>query len=114
MLVNRHRKTLFRFFLADNVLVEKSFISWGFGRLVRAVELSARSSSLMISLQMSMHSLQTYTPGPAISFLTSFCDLPQNEQQRSSSGRRKFGIKQLLVPVFDNLVDQSVFLCLRR
>src|SRR5215216_566417 len=37
------------------------------------------SSSSMISLQRSMHSSQMYTPGPAISFLTSFCDLPQNE-----------------------------------
>src|SRR5687768_15061357 len=33
----------------------------------------------MISLQRSMHSSQMYTPGPAISFLTCFCDLPQNE-----------------------------------
>src|SRR6266511_2895770 len=33
----------------------------------------------MISLQRSMHSSQMYTPGPAISFLTCFCDLPQKE-----------------------------------
>jgi hypothetical protein len=70
---------------------------FGFGRLVRAVEVSVCSSSLMISLQISMHSLQTYTPGPAISFFTSFCDLPQNEQHRSSSGLRKLAIKQLSV-----------------
>src|SRR6185503_5510533 len=33
----------------------------------------------MISLHRSMHSSQMYTPGPAMSFLTCFCDLPQNE-----------------------------------
>src|SRR5690242_8107083 len=33
----------------------------------------------MISLQRSMHSSQIYTPGPAMSFLTCFCDFPQNE-----------------------------------
>src|SRR3954464_13042597 len=31
----------------------------------------------MISLQRSMHSSQMYTPGPAMSFLTWRCDLPQ-------------------------------------
>src|SRR3954452_1459394 len=31
----------------------------------------------MMSLHRSMHSSQMYTPGPAISFLTCFCDLPQ-------------------------------------
>src|SRR4030095_16106872 len=38
----------------------------------------------MISLQRSMHSSQMYTPGPAISFLTCFCDLPQNEHLNRS------------------------------
>src|SRR6185312_4251457 len=33
----------------------------------------------MISLQRSMHSSQIYTPGPAMSFFTCFCDLPQKE-----------------------------------
>src|SRR2546423_5287410 len=33
----------------------------------------------MISLQRSMHSSQMYTPGPAMSFFTCFCDLPQKE-----------------------------------
>src|SRR3954454_14055975 len=33
----------------------------------------------MISLQRSMHSSQMSTPGPAISFLTCFWLLPQNE-----------------------------------
>src|SRR5437764_13160052 len=33
----------------------------------------------MISLQRSMHSSQMYTPGPAMSFLTCFWLLPQNE-----------------------------------
>src|ERR1700677_2510655 len=31
----------------------------------------------MMSLHNSMHSSQMYTPGPAINFLTCFCDLPQ-------------------------------------
>src|SRR5215218_7924636 len=38
----------------------------------------------MISLQRSMHSSQMETPGPAMSFLTCFCDLPQNEHLSSS------------------------------
>src|SRR6478736_4675807 len=33
----------------------------------------------MISLQRSMHSSQMYTPGPAMSFFTCFCDFPQKE-----------------------------------
>src|SRR5205807_9507795 len=33
----------------------------------------------MISLQRSMHSSHMYTPGPAMSFLTCFWLLPQNE-----------------------------------
>src|SRR5215204_1955172 len=44
----------------------------------------AVSSSSMISLQRSMHSSQMYTPGPAISFLTCLCDLPQKEQRSCS------------------------------
>src|SRR5687768_2826060 len=113
----------------------KILMSCGFGRVARVDVLSVCSSSLMISLQISMHSLQTYTPGPAISFLTSFCDLPQNEQHRSSSGLRKFAIEsvtvsgterkvrrtnlpltpyrfQLFLAVFDHFIDQTVFLCL--
>src|SRR5437899_3430178 len=31
----------------------------------------------MMSLHRSMHSSQMYTPGPAMSFFTCFCDLPQ-------------------------------------
>src|SRR6059036_1658886 len=46
----------------------------------------SESSSSMISLHRSMHSSQMYTPGPAISFLTCFCDLPQKEHfSRSES-----------------------------
>jgi hypothetical protein len=40
----------------------------------------AGSSSRMISLQSSMHSSQTNTEGPAISFLTSCWLFPQKEQ----------------------------------
>src|SRR4030095_14077915 len=63
----------------------KVLISPGLGNGGREATDSACWSSLMISLQMSMHSLQMYTVGPAMSFLTSFCDLPQNEQRRVSS-----------------------------
>src|SRR5207247_379522 len=46
----------------------------------------SESSSSMISLQRSMHSSQMYTPGPAMSFFTCFCDLPQKEHlSRSES-----------------------------
>src|SRR3954447_318986 len=38
----------------------------------------------MISLQRSMHSSQMYTPGPAISFFTCRCDLPQKLQRSCS------------------------------
>src|SRR5690349_25081969 len=62
-----------------------ALISPGLGRGGRDATDSACWSSLMISLQMSMHSLQMYTVGPAMSFLTSFCDLPQNEQRSVSS-----------------------------
>src|SRR5688572_20384041 len=40
------------------------------------------TSSARMSLQSEMHSSQMYTDGPAMSFLTSFCDLPQKEQLR--------------------------------
>jgi len=43
------------------------------------------SSSSRISLQRSMHSSQIYTPGPAMSYLTWSCDLPQNEHFRWAS-----------------------------
>ena len=35
--------------------------------------------------QLSIHSSQIYTPGPAISLFTSSCDFPQKEQQSSCS-----------------------------
>jgi len=39
----------------------------------------------MMSLQRSMHSLQMYTDGPAMSFFTCFCVLPQKEHFTSSA-----------------------------
>src|SRR5262245_39733243 len=42
-------------------------------------------SSATISLQISMHSLQMYTEGPAMSFLTSLWVLPQKLQRNLSS-----------------------------
>src|SRR5678815_2257612 len=46
----------------------------------------------MMSLQSPMHSSQMYTVGPAISFLTSFWALPQNEQVRDAPSRFSIGI----------------------
>src|SRR6266516_236303 len=53
-----------------------SFGLWSSSSLSSVV---SESSSSMISLQRSMHSSQMYTPGPAMSFLTCFCDFPQKE-----------------------------------
>src|SRR3954469_8893068 len=64
----------------------KSKISLGFGSSSHFSSEVSESSSSMISLQRSMHSSQMYTPGPAMSFLTCFCDFPQNEHfNRSES-----------------------------
>src|SRR3954447_4889271 len=46
----------------------------------------------MMSLHSPMHSSQMYTVGPAISFLTSFWALPQNEQVRDAPSRFSMGI----------------------
>src|SRR6266516_4976306 len=54
-------------------------ISFGLGSSSSLSSEVSESSSSMISLQRSIHSSQMYTPGPAISFLTCFCDLQQNE-----------------------------------
>src|SRR6266516_5139995 len=51
----------------------------------------------MISLQRSMHSSQMYTPGPAISFLTCFCDLPQKEHFSRSPPSPNLAIVRPLV-----------------
>src|SRR5579884_1388655 len=88
------------------------------------------SSSSMISLQRSMHSSQMYTPGPAISFLTCRCDLPQKLQRScslESVGRaiRFLSLGRRLPPpdpspkgnasvLRDHAVDDSVLLRLLR
>src|SRR3954451_18362543 len=56
-----------------------SKISLGLGSSSHFSSELSESSSSMISLHRSMHSSQMYTPGPAISFLTCFCDFPQKE-----------------------------------
>src|SRR5947199_6252377 len=78
----------------------------------------------MISLHRSMHSSQMYTPGPAISFLTCRCDLPQklhrscslesvgramlpSQAWSESTTRRTKGSRSVLR---DHPVDDSVFL----
>src|SRR4051812_9418786 len=49
----------------------------------------------MMSLHSPMHSSQMYTVGPAISFLTSFWALPQNEQVRDAPSRFSMGIARV-------------------
>src|SRR5512144_600347 len=61
-----------------------SKISLGLGSSSHFSSELSESSSSMISLQRSMHSSQMYTPGPAMSFLTCFCDLPQKLHLSSS------------------------------
>src|SRR3954447_10274241 len=58
------------------------------------------SSSSMISLQRSMHSSQMYTPGPAMSFLTCRCDLPQKLQRSCSFPSLARAIRSPFYPVF--------------
>src|SRR3954465_15974924 len=55
----------------------------------------------MISLQRSMPSSQMYTPGPAISFLTCFCDLPQKEHFSSSPESPNLATAILPQPLLD-------------
>ena len=68
----------------------------------------AVSSSSMISLQRSMHSSQMYTPGPAISFLTCRCDLPQKEQRSCSLESVGRAMSQLVL--VDHPIDDAVLL----
>src|SRR3954470_16680177 len=85
----------------------------------------------MISLQRSMHSSQMYTPGPAMSFFTCFCDFPQNEHfSRSPPSPNLATVADPLVlvsagcrhpaalvgelPGGDHLVDDAVLLGLDR
>src|SRR3954453_19554388 len=80
------------------------------------------SSSSMISLQRSMHSSQMYTPGPAISFLTCRCDLPQKLQRScsfESVGRAIVSPRMLprahsKLMLGDHAVNDAVVLCLFR
>ena len=85
VVVDGDREDLLGLVLADDVVVEERA---DLARRRAARRSGARSvsvsSSSMISLQRSMHSSQMYTPGPAMSFLTCFCDLPQNEHFSSS------------------------------
>ncbi len=76
-------------------------MSRGLGRLSKSRVAGAVSSSSMISLQRSMHSSQMYTPGPAMSFFTWRCDLPQ-KLHRSWS---------LLSPVPDKAVPPGTYRC---
>src|SRR3954469_13330347 len=66
---------------------------------------AVRSSS-MISLQRAMHSSQMYTPGPAISFLTCRCDLPQKEQR--SCSLESVGRAMRSSVLVDHTVDDAV------
>src|SRR5439155_14014789 len=74
----------------------------------------------MISLQRSMHSSQMYTPGPAMSFLTCFCDLPQKEHFRRSespnfaTAPRSFGSLGPADHPRTSPEDRLILRCLRR
>src|SRR6476619_4831274 len=59
----------------------------------------------MISLHRSMHSSQMYPPGPAMSFLTCFCDLLQNEHFSSSPLSPNFATTGL--PCCPALLDRT-------
>src|SRR5512134_3219320 len=54
-------------------------ISAGLGSCGVFASFASSHSSAMISLQRSTHSLQMNTDGPAMSFFTSSCPLPQKE-----------------------------------
>src|SRR5437764_11055755 len=114
----------------------KSWISLGLGSSSNFRSEDSESSSSMISLQRSMHSSQMYTPGPAMSFLTCFWDLPQKEHFRRSespnfaivlpspgpayralilrASRRRGSKLGLQFPRREDLVDDPVFLGLLR
>src|ERR1700681_2735322 len=68
-----------------------ALISFGFGSVVSCCCSSIRSSAMM-SRQMSTHSSQMKTVGPAMSFFTSRWLLLQNEHLRTSSPLSFFGI----------------------
>src|SRR5271157_3561247 len=69
-----------------------AWMSRGLGSVSRSSVAGTASSSSMMSLQRSMHSSQMYTPGPAMSFLTCFCDLPQKEHLTSSLDSPNFAM----------------------
>ena len=58
-----------------------------------------------MSLHKSMHSLQMYTEGPAMSFLTSFWFFPQKEQYKSLSSLSVFSLSDINAPNFNHPFD---------
>ncbi len=80
VVVHRDREGFLGRLLADHVPLEELVDLAGLRELLQRTSLVSASSSSMISLQRSMHSSQMYTPGPAMSFLTCFWLLPQNER----------------------------------
>src|ERR1019366_7982374 len=97
----------------------------------------ALTSRSMIVLQTFTHESQMYTPGPAIIFFTSACDLPQKEQRvmredlamakggasgapvsrsqivlKRSSGRALHHDRLSLASRLDHVVHDAVSLCL--
>src|ERR1051325_8541703 len=84
-------------------------MSFGFGSSSSFSSVVSESSSSMISLQRSMHSSQMYTPGPAMSFLTCFCDFPQNEHFSRSPPSPNFATQ--LLPTARGYVTPIVTLC---
>ena len=84
VVVDRDGQDLLGVVLTDDVIVEERPDLRGLGRWSNVSSAGSASSSSMISLHRSMHSSQMYTPGPAMSLRTCFCDLPQNEHLSSS------------------------------
>jgi hypothetical protein len=87
VVVDRDRQDLLGRLLPITYWSRIERISCGVGSLLRSPRASPveAPSSRMMSLQSSMHSSQMNTDGPAMSFRTSCCDLPQNEQYSSLS-----------------------------
>src|SRR3989440_5759650 len=79
-----------------------SWMSNGLGSSSSLTSPASASSSSMISLHRSMHSSQMYTPGPAMSFLTCFCDFPQKEHFSRSPPSPNFATRcsQLQEPIW--------------
>ena len=92
VVVDRDRELLLGLLLADDVVVEHRLDLARLGQRRAPACCSCIRSSAMMSRQMSTHSSQMNTVGPAISFLTSRWLLLQKEHLQVSSPLSFFGI----------------------